>query len=47
MASAKALFEAYGPATEWSKEQKANMTAWGSLLDSYNNGLLGPLHCSY
>lgn len=46
IASAEALFAAMPPSTNWTKDQKQNLTSWASLFDSYNNGKIGPPHCS-
>jgi hypothetical protein len=47
LASAHVLFETYTPAqvAGFKKEQKDPWIALASLLDQYNNGLLGVPHC--
>lgn len=42
---ATALFETYTPAQLRNKSFKNQVTALASILDDYNNGLLGPGHC--
>lgn len=45
LADAEALFaSAAGP--EFAPEQRARAIELGTLLDQYNNGLIGPAHCS-
>lgn len=41
-----AVYLALPPTTKWSKTQKTEMTNLALLLDYYNNGLIGPGHCS-
>lgn len=46
MSDTKAFFELYGPNIKWSRDQRATLTRLAGVLDSYNNGLIGPGHCS-
>lgn len=46
MASAQTFLSTYAADTKWTKEQKAMLTGWATTLDNYNNGLIGPGHCS-
>lgn len=44
--SAEAVFVVKPPSSSWTKEQKSDLLKWAGTLDSYNNGLIGPGHCS-
>lgn len=47
MAGAEALFMAQGPGdTTLTKQERTQALAWAATLDQYNNGLIGPGHCS-
>ncbi|WP_201773578.1 hypothetical protein [Thermus filiformis] len=45
MAWAEAFFSAYGPGNV-PKDQAAQAKSYANLLDQYNNGCIGPGHCS-
>jgi hypothetical protein len=45
-ALATELLEAYAPAQVKSRELRHQMLSLAAILDDYNNGLLGPGHCS-
>jgi hypothetical protein len=40
------LFLSESPTKKWSKAEKSRMTYLANLFDNYNNGLIGPGHCS-
>ena len=47
IAGAEALFNAQGVGdTTLSRAERTQALAWASTLDQYNNGLIGPGHCS-
>lgn len=46
IAASTTFFQTYAPTTSWSKAQKAQMTTWAAILASYNEGMVGPGHCS-
>jgi len=46
MSSATAFFNAYTPSSTLSKSLRATVIANAVILDNYNNGLIGPGHCS-
>jgi hypothetical protein len=46
IAGAEAFFTAKSPSDTLSDAQKKQVLAWASLLDKYNNGLIGPGNCS-
>jgi hypothetical protein len=43
---AEAFFSIKSPAVKLTNTERANILKWASLLDQYNNGLIGPGHCS-
>jgi hypothetical protein len=43
---AENFFNHYGPSANLSTSLRANALNYASLLDQYNNGLIGPGHCS-
>lgn len=45
LAGATTFFKTYSPSASLSKQVKAEAQARASLLDQYNNGLVGPGHC--
>lgn len=47
MDGAKAFFESGAtPSSSMTKAQKTQLTTWAGVLNNYNNGLIGPGHCS-
>lgn len=46
LSHAAALLTAYSPSGSLSKTVRADFIATASILDAYNNGLIGPGHCS-
>jgi hypothetical protein len=40
------FFNTYPPTTKWTKAQKTQMTSWAATLAKYNEGYIGPGHCS-
>ncbi|HRL14401.1 MAG TPA: hypothetical protein PKX07_21140, partial [Aggregatilineales bacterium] len=45
LAAAKTLFETYTPA-QVTRQVRNQFTSLATTLDNYNNGLIGPGHCS-
>ncbi len=43
---AQSFFNTYTPSSKFSKTLKTQVTSYAELLDSYNNGYIGPGHCS-
>ena len=46
IAHAEALFAAYSPSSSLSRPVREDFINTASILDQYNNGLIGPGHCS-
>lgn len=46
LAAAENFFTTASPAAKLSKAQRAEVLMWATTLDNYNNGLIGPGHCS-
>lgn len=46
LASARTIFTTYQASYDWSKVLKFDLVSLASTLDQYNNGLVGPGHCS-
>lgn len=46
LGAAEDFFGNYGPDTTWTKAQKQLMNGWAYTLDQYNNGYIGPGHCT-
>jgi len=46
IAGAEAFFAVKTPASSLTNAQKNQIKAWAATLDQYNNGLIGPGHCS-
>lgn len=47
LSGAEALFSSLPPGSAaLTSAQRSQALAWASLLDGYNNGLIGPGHCS-
>lgn len=46
LAGAESFFGTYIPASKLTKAQITQLQTWAKLLDNYNNGLVGPGHCS-
>lgn len=46
LAGALLFFTAKKPSSSLSAGQKAQLLAWATTLDQYNNGVIGPGHCS-
>jgi len=46
IAWAETFFGAYGPSSQLSKEVRQQAIATAGVLGSYNEGLIGPGHCS-
>jgi hypothetical protein len=46
IAGAKAWFETKTPSATLTQAQRQQLIAWATTLDNYNNGLIGPGHCS-
>lgn len=46
LAHAKELLSTYKPTDELSKKVRADFIATAEILDKYNNGIIGPGHCS-
>lgn len=46
MANAETFFTTYTPSSKFSKAQRTLAMQLASTLDKYNNGLIGPGHCS-
>lgn len=44
--SATNFFKTKLPTAALTKAQRAQLLSWASILDKYNNGLIGPGHCS-
>ncbi len=46
LVAAENFFQTYPPSASLSKAQRAEVLAWATAIDNYNNGLIGPGHCS-
>lgn len=46
IAGAESFFASKTPSSTLTRAQKQQVLAWASTLDQYNNGLIGPGHCS-
>jgi hypothetical protein len=46
MSAADQFFASNGPSTTLSKAKRTQVLGWATQLDNYNNGLIGPGHCS-
>ncbi len=46
LAGAHAYFSALGPSPAPSGSLRTGLLRWATTLDNYNNGLIGPGHCS-
>ncbi|MFN8375903.1 MAG: hypothetical protein U0694_23900 [Anaerolineae bacterium] len=44
--AAEAFFNTYTPSSNLSRTARQQALAWAATLDQYNNGLIGPGHCS-
>ena len=46
LAKATAFFQSTSPTAKLTAKQRNEVLQWAALLDQYNNGLVGPGHCS-
>lgn len=46
MAFAETFFSTYAPASTLTRDQRNAVLNAATILDNYNNGLIGPGHCS-
>jgi hypothetical protein len=46
MTWANTWFSTHSPSSTLSKSEKQTVLNYAALLDSYNNGIVGPGHCS-
>jgi hypothetical protein len=46
MTSAEQFFSTKAPSSSLTKAQRTQVLQWATQLDNYNNGLIGPGHCS-
>jgi hypothetical protein len=46
LAWAHTFFSTHTPSSNLTKTEKAQVLYYANLLDNYNNGLVGPVHCS-
>lgn len=45
ISGAETFFSTYAPNATLTRAQRAQLLAWASTLDQYNNGIIGPGHC--
>ncbi|TLN19947.1 hypothetical protein FDZ74_05750 [bacterium] len=46
LAAAENFFQTYTPTSTLSKTLRQQVVAWAAVIDNYNNGLIGPGHCT-